>query len=53
MGPSGRLRKALELSEMTKRLFKEGLRRRFPEKSDAEIHKLFLERLMRCQNHNF
>jgi len=37
-----RLLKAFELSEFSKQLFKEGLRERFPEKSEEELHDLFI-----------
>ena len=50
MSPSERLMKAFELSAMTKQLLKDALRRRFPEKSEGEIHQLFLRKLARCHN---
>jgi hypothetical protein len=53
MTPSQRAAKAFELSEMTKQLFREGLRRRFPHLSKAELHRLFLEGLARCHNRNY
>lgn len=53
MSPEARLLKAFELSEFSRRLFLRGLRRRFPDKSDAEIHKLYLERLDKCHNRNY
>ncbi|MGH7213797.1 MAG: hypothetical protein ACREIT_03420 [Tepidisphaeraceae bacterium] len=53
MTPEQRLRKAFELSDMTKSLFREGLRRRFPEKSERELHEIFLDRLRRCHNRNY
>jgi hypothetical protein len=53
MTPDQRLAKAFELSAMTKSDLKQALRARFPEKSDAELHKLFLERLERCRNRNY
>ena len=48
-----RLLKAFELSEFSKQLFKEGLRERFPEKSEEELHTLFLKRLEKCHNRNY
>ena len=45
--------KAFELSEMTKALFRDGLRRRFPDLSERELHKRFLEGLARCHNRNY
>lgn len=53
MTPEQRLMKAFELSEMTKELFRQGLRDRFPEKSEAELHQLYLERLELCHNRNY
>lgn len=53
MSPEARLLKAFELSEFSRQLFLQGLRRRFPNKSDAEIHKLYLERLDKCHNRNY
>ena len=52
MSPEERLRKAFEMSAFTKRLFKDGLRRRFPKLSDEALHKLYLERLAKCHNRN-
>ena len=52
MTPGQRLAKAFELSAFTKRLFLDGLRQRFPELSDAELHRLALERLTKCHNRN-
>ncbi|HSR67044.1 MAG TPA: hypothetical protein VLU25_03815 [Acidobacteriota bacterium] len=51
--PEQRLAKAFELSEMSRRLFREGLRRRFPELSEEEFHRLYLERLELCHNRNY
>ncbi len=45
MTPEQRLAKACELSDMVRALFKEGLRARFPDMPEAELHKLYLERL--------
>jgi len=53
MGSSQRLLKAFELSDMTKQLLKQGLRSRFPGKTDAQIHAVFLTRLERCHNNNY
>jgi hypothetical protein len=53
MSPEARLLKAFELSEFSRQLFLQGLRRRFPEMSDAEIHKLYLERLDKCHNRSY
>lgn len=48
-----RLAKALELSEMTKELFLQGLKNRFPEKNETEIRKIYLERIAKCYNRNY
>ena len=48
-----RLLKALEMSAFTKAIFIDGLRKRFPDLSEAEFHALFLERLALCQNKNY
>ena len=53
MTPSERAAKAFELSELTQRLFREGLKRRFPHYSEAELHRVYLEGLARCHNQNY
>lgn len=53
MSPEERLAKAFELSEMTKTLFRQGLRERFPDLPDDQFHALFLERLAKCHNSNY
>jgi hypothetical protein len=53
MTPGQRLAKAMELSELGKRLFLHGLRRRFPEMNDREIHAEYLKRIERCHNRNY
>lgn len=53
MTPGQRLAKAFELSAMTKDLFRQGLRQRFPNLDDAAFHKLYLERLSKCHNRNY
>lgn len=53
MSPEARLLKAFELSEFSRQLFLQGLRRRFPAMADAEFHKLYLERLDKCHNRNY
>jgi hypothetical protein len=51
--PEERLRKAFELTEMTRRLFRTGLRKRFPEMSEDELRRLYLRRLAKCHNRVF
>ena len=53
MTPGQRLAKAIELSDMGKELLRHGLRRRFPDLSEEELHKLYLERLEKCHNRNY
>ncbi len=53
MSPAQRARKFFELSAQTKRLFKHGLRRRFPDLRDVEFNALFLDRLSKCHNRNY
>jgi len=53
MTPEQRLLKAFELSAFCKALFREGLRRRFPDLPEEEFHKLFLARLALCHNRNY
>jgi hypothetical protein len=53
MTPAQRLEKAFELSEFTRQLFYIGLRKRFPEASPEEIHRIALARLAKCHNRNY
>lgn len=53
MTPEQRLLKAFDLSEFSKRLFKEGLRKRFPDLSEEAFHRLLLSRLAKCHNRNY
>lgn len=53
MTPEQRLLKAFELTEFSRALFFEGLKKRFPDLSDKEIHKIYLERLDKCHNQNY
>jgi hypothetical protein len=48
-----RLAKAFELTEMSRALFRQGLRRRFPGLSDERFHQLYLARLAACHNRNY
>jgi hypothetical protein len=48
--PEQRLLKAFELTDLSRALFREGLRRRFREASDAELERIYLERLDKCHN---
>jgi hypothetical protein len=53
MTPSQRLAKAIELSELGKKLFLQGLRRRFPNHDEQQIRALYLDRIARCHNRNY
>jgi hypothetical protein len=53
MSPEQRLRKAFELTEFSRELFKQGLRRARPNLSEEELHSLYLKRLARCHNRNY
>lgn len=53
MTPAQRLAKADELTEMSRAVFMEGLRHRFPGLSPDELHRLYLERLDKCHNKNY
>ena len=51
--PEQRLLKAFDMTEFARDLFKQGLRRRFPELSEEELHQLYLKRLEKCHNRNW
>lgn len=53
MTPAERLEKAFDLSEFSRQLFIEGLRRRFPYITEDEFRKIVLKRLERCHNRNY
>ena len=53
MSPEARLRKAFELTEFTRQLFRAGLRRRFPELTEDELNRIYVERLIKCHNRNY
>ena len=48
--PEQRLLKAFELTEFSRELFRAGLRRRFPGAGEAELQRIYLERLEKCHN---
>ncbi|MGK2935933.1 MAG: hypothetical protein ACSLFE_11930 [Gemmatimonadaceae bacterium] len=50
MTPEDRLRKAFELSELSKSLCEHGLRRTFPDLEPAELRALARRRLDKCHN---
>lgn len=52
MTPEQRLRKAFELTAMARALFAIGLRRRFPDLSEAAFTRLLRQRLALCHKRN-
>jgi hypothetical protein len=48
--PEQRLLKAFELTELSRELFRAGLKRRFPLADEAELKRIYLERLSACHN---
>lgn len=48
--PEQRLLKAFELTELSRELFRAGLRERFPAASPQELQSIYLERLVRCRS---
>jgi hypothetical protein len=53
MSPEARLMKAFELSKFSNDLFLHGLHKRFPDLSEQDFSKLYLERLNKCHNRNY
>jgi hypothetical protein len=53
MSAETRLLKAFELTEFSRLLFYQGLRRRHPNLTEGELHKLYLERIDKCHNRNY
>jgi hypothetical protein len=50
MSAAQRLDKAFELTELARRLFRLGLKKRFPNRSESELTRLYLQRLAECHN---
>ena len=53
LGPEGRLKKAFELSAFSKQLFFDGLRQRFPDKTEDELKSIYRDRIAQCHNRNY
>lgn len=53
MSPEARLMKAFELTEFSRELFMTGLRKRFPDMSEEDLKRLYLERLDKCHNRQY
>jgi len=48
--PEQRLLKAFELTELSRELFRAGLRQRYPEADEAELQRIYLERMAECRS---
>lgn len=53
MTPGEKMKRAMDLSDMGRRMLKSALRRRFPDLDEARLHQLYLERLELCHNRNY
>ena len=53
MTPWERMQQAFRLTERSRKLFRIGLKDRFPDLSDDELHQLYLRLLDRCHNRNY
>ncbi len=51
--PGQRAKKAMEMSDLGRRLLRQGLRKRFPRLSEEAFHQLYLDRLAKCHNSNY
>ncbi len=53
MTPQERLRKAFELSDLTKSLFITGLKMRYPDYSKKDIKNLYIEKIHKCHSSDY
>ena len=53
MSPAQRLEQVFRLNERTLKLFRIGLRRRFPDLDEVEFQKVYLQMRARCHNRNY
>ena len=53
MTPEQKLKKACELSDFTKMLFINGLKKRNPGLNTVDFNKLFVEKILKCSNSIF
>jgi hypothetical protein len=51
--PEERLFKAFEISAFSRDLFMSGLRKRFPDLTEADRKEIYLRRLEKCHNRNY
>jgi hypothetical protein len=48
-----KLQIVFDLTATVDSLFREGLRRRFPDPNEEELHRIYLKRLEKCYNGNY
>lgn len=48
MSPAQRLEKSFELTEYSRRLMKDGIRRQNPGATEQQVHQIFVDRLLKC-----
>jgi uncharacterized protein (DUF433 family) len=53
MSPQQKLAQVFKLNERTLKLFRIGLRRRFPDLDETEFEKVYLQMRARCHNRNY
>jgi hypothetical protein len=53
MTPEQKPQIVFDLTETVDSLFREGLRRRFPDATEEESHRIYLRRLEKCYNRNY
>ena len=53
MTPEQRIDKVFEITEFTRDLLRNALRRKHPQASEAELHRLYLEHLRECHNSSY
>jgi hypothetical protein len=53
MSAEQKLNTVVDLTETGKALFRAGLRQRFPDATEEELHRIYLERLAKCHNRNY
>jgi hypothetical protein len=53
MPPQDKLMKAFGLSDLANSAFRAGLKNRYPDLTDGELHKLYLEKRLECHNRTY
>ena len=51
--PGEKMLRAMELSDLGRRMLKDALRSAFPQLDEERLHRLYLERLELCHNRNY